>query len=51
MKLKMLDRRDVFLLLGITSLVGGICAQWGAAWGAMALGGLLLLFGMLGGGK
>ena len=46
-----IDRRDIFLLLGMASLAGGVWARFGAAWAAIATGGFLLLFGLLGGDK
>ena len=36
------DRWDVVEVLGAALLTGGVWAQWGAPWGALLLGTLLL---------
>ena len=44
-----LSRRDVFLLLGLSGIVSGVCLEYGPSWGAIVAGTLLFLFGWLGG--
>jgi hypothetical protein len=46
MKLK---KRDVFLLVGLLGLCGGLYAQFGVGWAAIAGGVIFLTFGLLGG--
>lgn len=46
-----IDKRDVFLLLGLISVTTGVCLRFGVAWGAIVAGVVLFSFGLLGGGK
>lgn len=45
------DRRDVFLLLGLLGIVGGVYSEFGAGWASMAFGLIMAVFGVLGGDK
>lgn len=46
-----LDKRDLFLLLGLVSLMVGVGSEFGPAWAAIVAGTVLFLFGLLGGDK
>lgn len=46
-----LDKRDLFLLLGLASVMAGIAVQFTPAWAAIVAGLVLFLFGLFGGDK